>query len=239
MNRTDRLYAIVEELAPARRAGAPRGSWPAISRSASAPSTVVAALRPAGVPIYSDTGRSGGYALDKTRTLPPMNLSPAEAVAVGIALGQAAGSRTRAPRVPPCPRSSRHVGGDSAEARQLAARIQFLGPEDGEGPAGLGPLGRGGGRRRRQAVRLTYRDRNGAETRRDVEPVAFISARDWYLIGWCRLRGAEGLPHGPRPPRVAAGRGGSDRDFGDVAPRIPDLVRTRSNWAEIRAGTPT
>jgi predicted DNA-binding transcriptional regulator YafY len=78
----------------------------------------------------------------------------------------------------------------------------------------------------RQVTRLTYVDRGGTETERDVEPVAFVSgARDRYLIGWCRLR------EGPRLFRLDRIRRASlleetapDRDFSDMTPRIPDLV---------------
>lgn len=40
------------------------------------------------MPIYADAGRTGGYTLDKSLTLPPLNFSPAEAVALAVALGQ-------------------------------------------------------------------------------------------------------------------------------------------------------
>jgi len=41
-------------------------------------------------------------------------------------------------------------------------------------------------------VRLDYRDKHGHTTMaRQVEPPGFVgSERDWYLVGWCRLRGA-------------------------------------------------
>jgi predicted DNA-binding transcriptional regulator YafY len=40
-------------------------------------------------------------------------------------------------------------------------------------------------------VRIDYRDRNGATTRRSVDPVGFFGGSDgWYLVGWCHLRRA-------------------------------------------------
>ena len=43
--------------------------------------------------------------------------------------------------------------------------------------------------RRQVVVNLDYDDRNGARTRRSVEPVGFYGGGDgWFLIGWCRLR---------------------------------------------------
>jgi predicted DNA-binding transcriptional regulator YafY len=227
VNRTDRLYALVEEL----RASAPRrrSARELADRFEVSVRTVerdIGALQQAGVPIYADTGRAGGYTLDKSRTLPPMNFSPAEAVAVGIALSQAQGS--------PFARSARTAllkivaamsAADGDEARQLAERIHFLVPE-GDDDGQCVPAVVEEALVARQVLRLVYRDRNGSETTRDIEPVAFVSgASDWYLIGWCRLR------EGPRIFRIDRIRRATlldetapARDFGDVAPRVPDLV---------------
>ena len=43
----------------------------------------------------------------------------------------------------------------------------------------------------RRVLCLDYRDKHGQSTvARPVEPLGFIgSERDWYLVGWCRLRG--------------------------------------------------
>ena len=70
MNRTDRLYALVEEL----RAIAPR---PRSARQLAEHYEVstrtverdILALQESGVPIYAETGRWGGYAIDKAKAL--------------------------------------------------------------------------------------------------------------------------------------------------------------------------
>jgi predicted DNA-binding transcriptional regulator YafY len=42
-----------------------------------------------------------------------------------------------------------------------------------------------------RVVRIRYTSRGGATTTRDVEPVLFASTNgQWYLVGWCRLRDA-------------------------------------------------
>src|SRR6266542_4539838 len=87
MNRTDRLYALVAEL----RAVAPRprsARWLAgrFEVSARTVERDISALQQSGVPIYAEPGRRGGYCLDKARTLPPVNLTPGEAVAMALAL---------------------------------------------------------------------------------------------------------------------------------------------------------
>jgi predicted DNA-binding transcriptional regulator YafY len=227
VNRTDRLYAIVEELracAPGRRSA--RALADHFEVSVRTIERDVSALQQAGVPIYADTGRGGGYALDKTRTLPPMNFTPAEAVAVGIALSRSGGA--------PFAKSARTAllkivaamsAADGAEARKLAERIHFLVREE-HGERASVPAVVEEAVAMRQVVRLTYVDRNGAETERDVEPVAFVSgARDWYLIGWCRLREGPRLFRADRIQRASLlDEIAPARDFGEMAPRVPDLV---------------
>jgi predicted DNA-binding transcriptional regulator YafY len=81
VNRTDRLYALVEEL----RAVAPRprsARWLAERFEVSVRT----------VPIWAEPGRTGGYALDRNRTLPPLALTPAEALAITVAVRTAQGS---------------------------------------------------------------------------------------------------------------------------------------------------
>jgi predicted DNA-binding transcriptional regulator YafY len=227
VDRTDRLYAIVEEL----RASAPRPRSAAelAGRFQVSERTIerdLAALRRAGVPIEAGTGETAGYTLDKARSLPPLNLSPAEAVAVGIALGKSGGSPfARSARTALLKIAAAMSAADSAETRQLAERISVLVPEEDGGPAAV-PAVVEEAVAARQVVRLAYLDRNGTETRRDVEPVAFVSgAHDWYLIGWCRLR------EGPRLFRIdrildasLLAETAPVRDFTEVVPRVPDLV---------------
>lgn len=89
VNRTDRLYALVEDL----RASAPR---PQSARRLAARYEVsvrtverdILALQESGVPVYAEPGRHGGYAIDKTMTLPPVNFTAAEMVAIAVALAR-------------------------------------------------------------------------------------------------------------------------------------------------------
>ncbi len=52
----------------------------------------IAALQQASVPIYAEPGRAGGYVLDRSFTLPPVNVTPAEAVALAVSLHRLAGT---------------------------------------------------------------------------------------------------------------------------------------------------
>src|SRR3954454_25025194 len=87
MNRTDRLYALVEEL----RARAPRTKRAAelAARFEVSVRTIerdLLALQEAGVPIWAQPGPGGGYGLNVDTTLPPLNLTPAEAADIATAL---------------------------------------------------------------------------------------------------------------------------------------------------------
>ena len=80
MNRTDRLYALVEDL----RARAPRPMRAAelAARFEVSTRTIerdLLALQEAGVPIWAQPGTGGGYSLNPATTLPPLNLTPEEA----------------------------------------------------------------------------------------------------------------------------------------------------------------
>ncbi|MEP0461296.1 MAG: WYL domain-containing protein, partial [Flavobacteriaceae bacterium] len=37
-------------------------------------------------------------------------------------------------------------------------------------------------------VRIEYINKEGTATKRLIEPFALLSAENWYLIAWCRLR---------------------------------------------------
>ncbi|MDC7122550.1 WYL domain-containing protein [Cellulomonas fimi] len=86
MNRTDRLYAIAEEL---RRVG-PRGTTSArLARLFEVTTRTVkrdvSALQQAGLAVVAQAGAGGGYVLVGA-TLPPVALTPAQAVALALAV---------------------------------------------------------------------------------------------------------------------------------------------------------
>ncbi|WP_141583305.1 YafY family protein [Actinomadura sp. WMMA1423] len=205
MNRTDRLYALVEEL----RACAPRrvSARELAARYEVSVRTIerdIGALQQAGVPIFADVGRGGGYSIDKSRTLPPLNFTPAEAVALAITLSRAGGSPySRAARTALHKIVAAMSAADSASARELAQRVRFLTPAEGGGPASV-PTVLEEAIRTRRVVRLTYVDRSGTETERDVEPVTFTaSGEGWYLTAWCRMRGERRVFRTDRVRRAA------------------------------------
>lgn len=185
MNRTDRLYALVEEL----RAVAPRprsATWLAARFEVSVRTVErdLDALREAGVPIWAENGRKGGYTLDRDRTLPPLAVTADEALAISVALRAAEDSpfapaaRTAAQKV----RATLPAGVRDRE-RLLASRILTTTAESDGMAAVVGEAVTSG-----RLIHLAYGGPGGS-TERDVEPVGLIRGPShWYLLGWCRLR---------------------------------------------------
>lgn len=189
MNRTDRLYAIVEEL----RARAPR---PMSARSLAERFEVstrtierdLSALQQAGVPIWAEPGRTGGYAIDAAHTLAPLGLTVDEALAVTIGLGMLATTPFARAAASALRKTTAVTDGTRlTETSALAERVLLLDDED------RAPVGEAltDALRSRSVLRLHYRDRQGAESARDVEPVGYVGrAGHWYLVAWCRSREA-------------------------------------------------
>jgi predicted DNA-binding transcriptional regulator YafY len=188
VNRTDRLYALVEELRAV--ASRPRSARWLADRFEVSTRTIerdINALQQSGVPIWAEPGRTGGYCLDKTHTLPPVNFTPDEAVAMAVALQRmegtpfrsAAGSAMR--KLVAAMRRD-----DAAAADDLVGRIHLLDSTDATSSmprAVVDALSTG------RVLRITYGDREGTTTTRDIEPLGYVgTASSWYLLAWCRLR---------------------------------------------------
>jgi predicted DNA-binding transcriptional regulator YafY len=196
VNRTDRLYALVEELrACAPRSRSARELAALYEVSARTVERDISALQQAGVPIYATAGRRGGYTIDKDRTLPPLNFTAMEAVAVAVALHRA----QTGPFEPAARRALQKImaamsGRDAEAARDLAGRVRILKPPEPSSPSEVAnarpvPAVIQEAIAVRKVLRLDYEDRHGATTQRYVEPVLFVAGpRGWYLVGWCRLR---------------------------------------------------
>lgn len=223
MNRTDRLYALVEEL----RARTPRTMRAAelAARFEVSTRTIerdLLALQQAGVPIWAQPGPGGGYGLNTDTTLPPLNLTPAEAAAIATAL-----AATRAMPFAGAGRSAlRKLAGVMATApKDVAARLVsqirvMPGPDGPDNPLvdaiqlALTDA---------VALELAYRDAEERETVRVVEPAGiFGTEHGWYLAAWCRLRRA---PRAFRLDRIAravpTGEAITPRALDAVLPDLP------------------
>ena len=217
MNRIDRLYALVEEL----RAAGPRGRT---ARQLAAHFEVsvrtverdLSALGQAGVPLATKQGRSGGYTLDRSMSLPPLNFTPREAAAVAVALSRsehvlfARDARSALQKIVAA-MPDRAV----EEARSTAEKVRLLvqpSPDlDAEIAKTIWRAVRGN-----ETLRIRYIDVGGLETEREVEPQhVVVGPNGSYLTAWCHLRGddrvfrldrvthVERTPSPPRPVRVA------------------------------------
>jgi predicted DNA-binding transcriptional regulator YafY len=232
VNRTDRLYTLVEEL----RAAAPRprtSRWLAERFEVSVRTIErdLSALQQAGVPIWAAPGPGGGYSIDPSMTLPPLNFTSSEALAVSLALARAgtmpyaAAARTALRKV-----VAAMSGAEADEARALADRVRLIATDDPE-PLGISPL-----LERalldREVIEIDYVAKDGARTVRQVEPVGFVGGdRAWYLSAWCRLRDGGRVF---RVDRILA-----VRPTGEIAPERPFEIAEDSTAPEMRRLTLT
>ncbi|KQO11501.1 transcriptional regulator [Agreia sp. Leaf244] len=233
MNRTDRLYALVEEL----RAVAPRprsARWLADRFEVSSRTIErdLSALQQSGVPIWAEPGRTGGYCLDASHTLAPLGFTVDEALAVSISLEMLATSPFReaassALRKVVAVMNDRHL----AETEELSARVHLLtdGPvaESSEERAPELVPELASALRTGQVLRISYADKNGARSTREIEPMGWVGrGQHWYLVAWCRdreairaFRGdriARAEPTGETPARRTLNASDLDISFGEL-----------------------
>ena len=149
----------------------------------------LAALENSGAPIWSRPGPGGGYGLAAGASLPPVSLSPAQAVALLAAVSAApdapygdlaaAGIRKILDVLDPKTR---------ARADELAGRV-WVDALPSTSRVIRSALEEAMAEQR--VIRIRYTSGDGVTTTRDVEPVLFASRNgQWYLVGWCRLRDA-------------------------------------------------
>jgi predicted DNA-binding transcriptional regulator YafY len=191
VTKTERWYAIVEEL----RAVSPRprsAQWLA-DRFEVSRRTVerdLDGLLQAGVPMYAQAGRTGGYVLDRTATFTPPALDAAEVTALAVAVDRLAGT----PFAEDGRAALRKLVGTLRECPRPP--VVLVAEDTDEVPRSVQRA-----MRDRRVLRLDYADAQGAVTSRDVEPLGFLGGEHWYLIGWCRLR--DGV-RGFRMDRISA-----------------------------------
>lgn len=189
MNRTDRLYALVEEL----RAVAPgaRTARQLAQRFEVSVRTVerdLSALQQAGQPIFATPGPGGGYAIDKSHTLPPVNFTSEEAAAVAIALARPGASPFADALRSAMLKVVAAMPTDQAEAaHRLAGRVHLFSHPSDRQPSAARTIEEA--MRDSAVVEMTYQDRHGKPSSRVVEPIAMVgSGEAWYLVAYCRLR---------------------------------------------------
>jgi predicted DNA-binding transcriptional regulator YafY len=151
-------------------------------------------LRQLGYPVESLTGPAGGYTLRAGTAMPPLLLDDEEAIAIAVGLRTAARSSV--------------TGIEETAVRALVKLEQVLPARLRRRVAALGsatitvPVGGptvdpqhlsviAAACRDSECLRFGYRSRDGAESRREVEPHSLVNhGRRWYLVAWDRRREA-------------------------------------------------
>jgi predicted DNA-binding transcriptional regulator YafY len=190
VKRVERLHALSEML---RRSGARGISAERLAREFGVSVRTVKrdldALENSGAPVWSRPGPGGGYGLAGGASLPPISLSPAQAVALMAAVSAA----------PDAPYADLAAAGvqkildvldprTRARADELAGRV-WVNALPSSSRTIKSALEEAMSEQR--VIRIRYTSSEGTTTTRDVEPVLFASTNGrWYLVGWCRLRTA-------------------------------------------------
>lgn len=193
MNRIDRLYALVEELrAAGRRGRTARQLAEHFEVSIRTIERDLSALGQAGVPLATKQGRGGGYTLDRSMSLPPLNFTSREAVAVAVVLSQREHvlfkKDVRSALLKIVAAMPERV---LAEARITVEKVRLLvqpvPDPDVEIAEAIWRAVRDG-----HALCIRYTDVGGINTTREVEPQrVVIGPNGSYLTAWCHLRGED------------------------------------------------
>lgn len=155
-------------------------------------------LQDMGIPVESNVGRSGGYALAKGFRLPPLMFSADEALGLAMALlaTEASGyeqlpdpvarALAKIERVLPTELSER--------VKTVRSEVAFLRADSWRDPSFPEPMvlaTLAQARLARQRVWFRYGRPTGDESAREVDPygIGNVSGR-WYLHGYCHLRQA-------------------------------------------------
>src|SRR5438105_7498993 len=149
-------------------------------------------LRQLGYPVESLTGPAGHYRLRAGSAMPPLLLDDEEAIAIAVGLRTAARASVtgieetavralvKLEQVLPA-HLRRRVGALGAATFTLPATGPTVDPQHLTTIAAAC--------RESECLRFAYRRRDGADSRREVEPHSLVNhGRRWYLVAWDRRR---------------------------------------------------
>ncbi|MDO1530388.1 YafY family protein [Fulvimonas sp. R45] len=189
---TTRLLAVLELLQSRGRA-----SGPELARQVGVDGRTlrryIVALEDLGIPIATERGRHGAYALVPGFKLPPLMFDDdeAQALSLGLLAAQRLGLAGAAPAV---------AGAQAKLARAMPERLRkrALAIADTV-QLDLHPSGAAGGddalatltaaAQERRRVRLDYTAPPQRRSEREVDPYGLAwRAGAWYMVGWCHLR---------------------------------------------------
>jgi predicted DNA-binding transcriptional regulator YafY len=188
MNRTERLHSLTESL---RRAGARGRTAQQLADEFEVTSRTIkrdlAALEAGGLPIWGRSGPGGGYGLAERSSLPPVNFTAAQA----LALGAAVAATTQAPFSASARAAARKVLDvlDPVARRQASDLSNRVWVNVGPSPPRRVMSALEQALVDQVTVNLRYTDAHGKASHREVEPMIFaLTGGRWRLVAWCRLR---------------------------------------------------
>ena len=191
VNRTDRLYALREELRRSGTAGrTAEGLAEVFGVSVRTIKRDISTLQHGGFPVRARPGPGGGYAVDKAATLPPVNFTDAEvsglAAAVAAHRGQPFDGYARAALI-------KALSVMNAQARERATvltdRVWIDHTDSPSNARTRHTVERA--LHEQRVLALHYRDRHDQQTSRHIDPVLLARTQgQWYLVGNCRTRKA-------------------------------------------------
>jgi predicted DNA-binding transcriptional regulator YafY len=139
--------------------------------------------------LATKQGRGGGYTLDRSMSLPPLNFTPGEAAAVAVALGRtehvlfARDARSALQKI-----MAAMPERALEEARATAEKVRLLVQPAPDPDAAIAEAIWRAVRDNR-TLRIRYTDIGGLQTEREVEPLHIvIGPNGSYLTAWCHLR---------------------------------------------------
>lgn len=188
MKRSARLHALSEDLRRAADRG--RTAEQLAARLEVTTRTVkrdVATLQSAGVPIESRAGPGGGYFLAAAASLPPVNFTAAQAIAITVALAMNGDAPFAEDGRVALEKLLDVMDAESRRrAEELGSRVWVRGsPHSSAAIRRAVEEGVESGR----VVSLRYVDDEGNRSDRRVEPHMLAhTGGHWYLLGWCRTR---------------------------------------------------
>jgi len=155
----------------------------------------IAQLVDLGIPVESERGCDGGYALRAGYRLPPMMFGPDETLAVAVGLRAAAqlGLEDIAPALAAVQAKLERVLPRGVRERlgeiERSVALDLARPRASGSASALRMLS--AATHARQRVRLNYAAADGVSSQREFDPygVAFRGGQ-WYVVGHCRLRDA-------------------------------------------------
>lgn len=147
----------------------------------------LASLERSGVPLWSKPGPDGGYGLASRQSLTTITLSAEQAVALVAGVKAASDAPYSDLALSAVERILDGLDESTRDrAQDLSQRIWI---DAGERSTRQVRSVLEQAIADQRVLRLGYRDTQGKETTREVEPMIFASRGGlWYLIGWCKLR---------------------------------------------------